>query len=53
MMGLALTLLTFAIFAALTIVAVTAALKSARVDTIIEDLFSPWPEREPSRPDVR
>ncbi len=53
MMGIALALLTCAVFAALTIIAVAAALKSARVDTVIDELFSPWPEGETRRPEDR
>lgn len=53
MVGIGLALLTFAVFAALTILAVTAALKSARVDNVINDVFSPWPEGEPARPERR
>ncbi|HYC66876.1 hypothetical protein [Brevundimonas sp.] len=42
MMGLALILLACAVFAALTAFSVTAALRSARVDDIIGQVFSPW-----------
>lgn len=42
MMEIALSLMACAVFAALTAVAVTAALKSARVDDIIGEVFSPW-----------
>lgn len=42
MMGIALTLLACAVFAALTTFSVTAALRSARVDDIIGQVFSPW-----------
>jgi hypothetical protein len=42
MMEIALTLLACAVFAALTAIAITAALKSARVDDIIGEVFSPW-----------
>ncbi|MBF0663974.1 MAG: hypothetical protein IR159_00260 [Brevundimonas sp.] len=53
MTSIALTLLTFAVFAVLTIVAVTAALKSARVENVIDDVFTPWPESETRQPDGR
>ena len=53
MAGIGLALLTFAVFAALTFLAITAALKSPRVDTVINEVFSPWPEGEPARPDGR
>lgn len=46
-MGLALALLTCAVFAALTVLAIAAALKSARVDNVIAEVFSPWPEEKP------
>jgi len=52
-MGIALALLTCAVFAALTIVAVAAALKSARVDNVIHELFSPWPDGEARGPEDR
>jgi hypothetical protein len=42
MMEIGLGLLACGVFAALTAVAVTAALKSARVDDIIGEVFSPW-----------
>lgn len=47
MMEIALGLLACAVFATLAAVAVTAALKSARVDNIIGEVFSPWIQ-EPS-----
>lgn len=42
MMEIALSLMACAVFAALAAVAVTAALKSARVDDVIGEVFSPW-----------
>ena len=58
MAGIGLALLTFAVFAALTFLAIIAALKSPRVDTVINEVYSPWPEGEPAlaksdRPMVR
>lgn len=44
MMEIAQLLLLCAVFAALVIVAVTAALKSARVSDVIGEVFSPWLE---------
>jgi hypothetical protein len=55
MMEIALTLMACAVFAALTAVAVTAALKSARVDDVIGEVFSPWihdPFEAPAAPKV-
>lgn len=42
MMQIILSLVACAVFAALAAVAVTAALKSARVDDVIGEVFSPW-----------
>lgn len=42
MMEIALGVMACAVFAALTAVATTAALKSARVDDLIGEVFSPW-----------
>lgn len=42
MFEIALLLLACAVFAALTAVAVTAALKAARVEDLIGEVFSPW-----------
>jgi hypothetical protein len=44
MMELGIALLACAVFAALAAVSVTAALKSARVDDAIGEVFSPWIE---------
>lgn len=54
MMGIALGVMASAVFAALTAVATLAALKSARVDDIIGEVFSPWigdPSEDPSTTD--
>ncbi|MBI2262353.1 MAG: hypothetical protein HYU62_11915 [Caulobacterales bacterium] len=42
MLEIALLLLACAVFAALTFVAVTAALRAARVEDVIGEVFSPW-----------
>lgn len=42
MLEIALLLLASAVFAALTFVAVTAALRAARVEDVIGEVFSPW-----------
>ncbi|WP_332676798.1 hypothetical protein [Brevundimonas sp.] len=53
MMEIALGVLACAVFAALAVGAATAALRSARVDDIIGEVFSPWishPSGEAERP---
>lgn len=44
MMALGMSLMACAVFVALAAVAVTAALKSARIDNVIGEVFSPWIE---------
>lgn len=51
MMEIALGVMACAVFATLTVVAAGAALKSARVDDIIGEVFSPWIERSPQAAD--
>lgn len=56
MMDIALGLMACAVFAALAAVSVTAALRSARAENIIGQVFSPWIEDrsgKPGRPRLR